>query len=735
MSLHSMHESSSSSSALSVKIASPVISNETKRISWISHKTAEIQSANDHINIVGEILLQSLRRSRVRLLFAEYNVTRLGHKNRQSSSSIPISSAELHVYGLTQNKTKCLDEIRQHRALYLGRIQNSQDSAFHPQEVAIQVACPMSEAIEIVSVVIVMQHGEFDPEVLIARGDFVAGSSLFRGDKEDLVDADTTSDCTYLAIAALNINEPLQESTIRLYASAAKRFLQNLDTSESSKVDFDAFKQGLELMGILIMEHRAKSLFNACDEQSLKLLDLFDLELCLMMNDACPTTTEQVTNLYEVFSSFDIENTEHLSFRQFQECISTPGLKSSFKVMDLGTLHYLFRKFAGGETIDYPSFIMLWSRYFIDPEYEMNRRNLHDELKVSRRAIEFVIPFLKNRRRQNHLYETLKKDFYDASKFILVKKKIIQLRKKAQALSDERRRSAKRIGRRQKREAVIHDARRDQSGGAFLTSVSNRRKDYYLSRRRNAIQKIRSDCKMDAIEEKEAIIAKRREKATREEQIIGVTCSDRLEFTGGSFDEIPNGLYDNKTSQMQLMDVKVFDFSRNGLNILPPMNLFFHLTSIRKLALSHNNLQSLPEELGALKRLEILLIDHNNMNELPASIGKLESLRVLNVSGNKLSELTLDFSSLQKLRIIEAHSNLINVLSRDIHKLTKLESLDISNNKLSTLPSELFALEGLFKLNVASNRLSDLPQSFGGLTSLVELDLSCNEIQVRHGLE
>ena len=701
-------------------VSRSVFAGGASRSNWVCHKTAKIQCISDHTTVRGRILIQSLRRSKVRLFVTDCEITRLGHQG-PSLKTFP----ELHVYGLTQKKTKFIEEIRNRRAFYLGKIDNVAENQF-----AFAIPFSMSDAMKFTFVAIVMQHDQYEPEVLIAHGDFSA-----RHESEEVGNrlVSQGDEAVYIAtaVAPLDIDNQLQESTVRQYAAAAKSIMYKLGVSESEKIGFEAFKRGLDSADIIILEHRALSLFKSCDEQNFGLISVCDLELCLMVNDACPTTTDRTINLYEIFSSYDVDKIGHLTFIQFQECISTPGLKSRSGVKDLGTLHYIFQKFASGDVIvDYSAFAKLWIRYLVDPGYELKRRNLLEDVKVSRRIVEFVVPFLKGQRRKDRLYKVVKNDIYDgASKFVGVKQRIIQLRKEAQSNSDEVRRSAKRIGRRQKRETLIDVSQRGKNKDNF---VLNRRKEVYLRKRRHAIalRKIQEDCEISAKEQRRSIIVEREEKDATEAELIRKTFTDRLVLTNVGLVEIPKYLYEDRNSQMKLMDIKVLDFSQNSLKTLPSTNFFFHLTSIRKLSLSRNNLQRLPEEFDSLKRLEILLLDHNCIEELPHSLGKLEHLQILDISFNKLRILSSEFCSLSKMRILEAHSNCIMDLPHDIGRLEKLESLDMSKNKLVTLPTSICSLGRLFKMNLASNQLSDLPASFGDLASLVELDISCNEIQV-----
>ena len=700
----------------------PIISSDRGKdanSNWVNHKTVEIHDGgHQHTFVSGSISLQSMRRSRFRLCFVEYEIRRLG-RSHSSSMKMP----QLHLYALEQNETKCLDAIRRRKATYLG---SNNDITGEGQD-HFSIPLWMPKAMDIASVVIVMQHEEYEPEVLIARGDFTMENS--QGTPRDLEDFKLSQEVDAVtAVSSLNISQPLQESTLRDYASFAQSFMLKLGVPERSKIDYDAFKRGLDLMNVIMVDHRAQVLFSSCDEQNLGLLDIRDLELSLMVNDACPARS-RVPDMYDTFRSYDVDDTGTLTFQQFQECLATPGLKSRNSIKDFGTLVYIFRKFADGDAIQFSSFVKLWSRYFADPKYEFERREMQDDVTMSRRMIEVAIPYLKNKRRKDCLVKLLRdSDFHATSKFVEVRKQIVRLRMESQATTDERRRSAKKLGRRQQRETAIDGSRRDKNNGKLL--FHKRKQKMYLEKRRHAVKKIQDDCRMNSIKEKEAIILDREEKYAAAKEIIRKNFRDRLDFAEEGIKEVPRYLYEDRESKMKLMDLKVVDFSRNSLSSLPDTNFFFHLSSLRKLSLSGNDLHELPQEIESLKRLEILLLDGNELEELPLSIAHLESLKIIDISKNKLSGVPSNFCSLPELRIVTAHSNRFKVLSKDFGNLSKLESFDISNNKLDTIPSSLGSLGKLFKLNLANNRLCDLPHTFGDITCLEELDISCNGIQV-----
>ncbi|KAJ9153165.1 hypothetical protein P3X46_026636 [Hevea brasiliensis] len=155
-----------------------------------------------------------------------------------------------------------------------------------------------------------------------------------------------------------------------------------------------------------------------------------------------------------------------------------------------------------------------------------------------------------------------------------------------------------------------------------------------------------------------------------------------------------------------------------------------HVTSLRVLSLSQNNLQrSIPRELGGLVNLEQLDLSYNNLSgEIPKEIGGLKSLTILDLSWNSLEgQVPCSLGQLNLLHKIDLGSNkLLGRITPDLGKLKRLVLLDLSHNFMNgPIPATLSGLEQLQYFIIDHNPInSGIPLFVGSLKRLTLISLS-----------
>ena len=187
------------------------------------------------------------------------------------------------------------------------------------------------------------------------------------------------------------------------------------------------------------------------------------------------------------------------------------------------------------------------------------------------------------------------------------------------------------------------------------------------------------------------------------------------------------------------------------------------LQKLTSLYIAENQLQSLPASIGDLKNLKTLAItkpaikekDTKPLSALPSSIGKLSKLQHLIVSLNNLTHLPNEIGNLTSLELLLlGGERSLKAIPPTFKNLTKLKTLTLSNCVLlpessleiiSQLPAlrwlniysipfkylpESFAqLQTLTRLNISRSSLQAFPKVVCKLAGLVELDLYCKNIR------
>ncbi|KAI8086882.1 uncharacterized protein B0P05DRAFT_595102 [Gilbertella persicaria] len=149
---------------------------------------------------------------------------------------------------------------------------------------------------------------------------------------------------------------------------------------------------------------------------------------------------------------------------------------------------------------------------------------------------------------------------------------------------------------------------------------------------------------------------------------------------------------------MNLSNMQDVELTKRGLGLVSP-NVGL-LPMIRKLDLSHNLLQEIPDAIGYLHQLEVLSVSHNHITSIPDTICHLTQLKELNLAHNQISHLTPFVRHLKSLQTLNLSHNHLRRFTCSIKGLQGLASLDLSYNPLTVLPAEITHLPFLRRLRV-----------------------------------
>ncbi|KAH6900075.1 RAM signaling pathway protein-domain-containing protein [Thelonectria olida] len=128
--------------------------------------------------------------------------------------------------------------------------------------------------------------------------------------------------------------------------------------------------------------------------------------------------------------------------------------------------------------------------------------------------------------------------------------------------------------------------------------------------------------------------------------------------------------------------------------------------------LSRKNIQKLPEEVVDIVKneLERLALSHNQLSTLPVRFSECTSLRYLNIRGNQIKEFPMALCDLKSLEILDLGRNLLRVLPPDIVRLSSLKVLSVPKNQIRELPLCLADMGSLQVLKFEGNPISFPPR-------------------------
>ncbi|XP_051872670.1 PH domain leucine-rich repeat-containing protein phosphatase 1-like isoform X2 [Pristis pectinata] len=161
----------------------------------------------------------------------------------------------------------------------------------------------------------------------------------------------------------------------------------------------------------------------------------------------------------------------------------------------------------------------------------------------------------------------------------------------------------------------------------------------------------------------------------------------------------------------EVKKMEVLDISHNQLCELPAR--LFCSGSLRKLLAGHNQLRRFPERLERMP-VEVLDIQHNHLTELPSNLFlKAECLRSLNASANKLEIIPPSCLSEESHSILQELYLTNNYLTDKCVPLltghTHLKVLHLAYNRLQSFPARMAKLEELEEIDLSGNKLKTIP--------------------------
>ncbi|XP_031382362.1 disease resistance protein RML1B-like isoform X2 [Punica granatum] len=160
-------------------------------------------------------------------------------------------------------------------------------------------------------------------------------------------------------------------------------------------------------------------------------------------------------------------------------------------------------------------------------------------------------------------------------------------------------------------------------------------------------------------------------------------------------------------------------------NLVNSLDAIGELKLLVELDLGGTRIVELPQSIGGLENLKLLLKGCEALKALPDSMGGLKSLVKLDLSGTDIIQLPDSIGRLQSLEeVYLTQCKQLRQLPESLGALGKLKKLEAqSADLLKGLPSEMSGLSSLISMDLSRSRVCQLPSSIIHLSHLQSLRL------------
>jgi Leucine-rich repeat (LRR) protein len=110
-----------------------------------------------------------------------------------------------------------------------------------------------------------------------------------------------------------------------------------------------------------------------------------------------------------------------------------------------------------------------------------------------------------------------------------------------------------------------------------------------------------------------------------------------------------------------------------------------------------------------LRNLTNLWLDHNQLTSIPPEIGQLRNLTELSLGNNQLSSIPPEIGQLRNLTNLWLDHNQLTSIPPEIGQLTNLTALLFGINRLTSIPPEIGQLINLTNLRLDNNPIENIP--------------------------
>jgi len=173
---------------------------------------------------------------------------------------------------------------------------------------------------------------------------------------------------------------------------------------------------------------------------------------------------------------------------------------------------------------------------------------------------------------------------------------------------------------------------------------------------------------------------------------------------------------------------------------LKNINKIINFKNLRYLEINDKNLDSIPDVVFKLRKLQVLVLNRNKIQSISKDIKSLENLRRLELAWNNFQSLSNEIYSLRKIEILNLKCNNLVRVTDDILNLKNLKCLNIAFNKDLNYDELFFLLSKLPKFEELTLGVKDfnrLPESIKLINNLRSITLGgrIGDFDLKHSLQ
>lgn len=172
-----------------------------------------------------------------------------------------------------------------------------------------------------------------------------------------------------------------------------------------------------------------------------------------------------------------------------------------------------------------------------------------------------------------------------------------------------------------------------------------------------------------------------------------------------------------------LENLRILECRSCNLQVMPPF--VSRLSKLQVLTIDDSSIREIPERVLS-ETMNILTITNSGLESLPESMGSLTRLNTLRLNSNRLTTLPSSIGNLTRLKTLELNNNQLTTLPATCRELTILADLELNNNQFESIPESIIDLTLLQRLYLSHNNLTSIPVSVGNLRNLIVLNLNDN---------